>query len=183
MTRYISRAPDEVRAALNEITAGHALILRRISSDGIPELIADNIRAIVARLQQHVTSVRESMTAVVESGHQARVLCDVAEERARQREKHGDQRHLPDGTAPMRWSIAFGSNVSIAREERDILQRNCRVAAAAQRVTFRDILLEEVAEAFAEDDPEKLRAELVQVAAVAVQWVEAIDARQAVNRG
>lgn len=44
-------------------------------------------------------------------------------------------------------------------------------------VTFRDILACEVAEAFAEEDPARLRAELIQVAAVAVQWVEAIDAR------
>jgi hypothetical protein len=43
--------------------------------------------------------------------------------------------------------------------------------------TWRDILLEEVAEAFAEDDPGRLRAELIQVAAVATQWVEAIDRR------
>jgi hypothetical protein len=34
-----------------------------------------------------------------------------------------------------------------------------------------------VAEALAEDDPTLLRAELIQVAAVAVAWVEAIDRR------
>ena len=39
------------------------------------------------------------------------------------------------------------------------------------------ILLEEVYEAFAEEDPIKLRSELVQVAAVAVQWIAAIDRR------
>ena len=36
---------------------------------------------------------------------------------------------------------------------------------------------EEVFEAFAEDDPKLLRAELVQVAAVALQWADAIDRR------
>lgn len=41
------------------------------------------------------------------------------------------------------------------------------------------ILLEEVYEALAESDPSKLRAELVQVAAVAVAWIEAIDRRKA----
>jgi hypothetical protein len=50
-------------------------------------------------------------------------------------------------------------------------------AAEAGVVTWRDILHEEVCEAFAETDPEALRAELVQVAAVAVKWVEAIDRR------
>ena len=35
--------------------------------------------------------------------------------------------------------------------------------------------MEEVAEAFEEHDPARLRSELVQVAAVAVAWVEKID--------
>ena len=46
------------------------------------------------------------------------------------------------------------------------------------KVTYRDILLEEVFEALAESNPARLRVELVQVAAVAVAWVEKID-RQA----
>lgn len=43
--------------------------------------------------------------------------------------------------------------------------------------TWRGIALEEIAEAFAETDPEKLRAELVQCAAVFVNWIGAIDRR------
>ncbi|MEY9934267.1 hypothetical protein ABH926_008932 [Catenulispora sp. GP43] len=39
------------------------------------------------------------------------------------------------------------------------------------------MLLEEVYEALAEVDPAALRAELVQVAAVAAAWVEDIDSR------
>lgn len=39
------------------------------------------------------------------------------------------------------------------------------------------ILLEEVYEALAESDPAKLRAELIQVAAVAASWIENIDRR------
>ncbi|MFI1165600.1 hypothetical protein ACH4UM_18790 [Streptomyces sp. NPDC020801] len=41
---------------------------------------------------------------------------------------------------------------------------------------------EEALEALAEDDPGKLRAELVQVAAVAVAWIEAIDRRTGVEQ-
>lgn len=41
------------------------------------------------------------------------------------------------------------------------------------------MLLEEVAEAFAESDDARLRAELVQVAAVAQAWIESIDRRSA----
>lgn len=48
---------------------------------------------------------------------------------------------------------------------------------AEDSLTWRDILLEEVYEVFAETDPARLREELVQVAAVAVAWVEAIDRR------
>lgn len=39
------------------------------------------------------------------------------------------------------------------------------------------ILLEEVWEALAEADPAKLRTELIQVAAVAAAWIQAIDRR------
>lgn len=51
------------------------------------------------------------------------------------------------------------------------------LAAAEGCVSWRHILWEEVREAFAENDPHLLRTELVQVAAVAVKWVEAIDRR------
>lgn len=37
--------------------------------------------------------------------------------------------------------------------------------------TSPDVLVEEVAEALAEGDPARLRRELVQVAAVTVQWI------------
>jgi hypothetical protein len=37
--------------------------------------------------------------------------------------------------------------------------------------------MEEVREAMAESDPAKLRVELVQVAAVSVAWIEALDRR------
>jgi hypothetical protein len=45
--------------------------------------------------------------------------------------------------------------------------------------TWKHILREEFLEAMAEEDPEQLREELVQVAAVAVAWIEAIDRRAA----
>lgn len=40
-----------------------------------------------------------------------------------------------------------------------------------------DFGIEEVLEAFAEADPDRLRAELVQVAAVATKWIQALDRR------
>ena len=44
------------------------------------------------------------------------------------------------------------------------------------------ILMEEVGEAMQAQSASALRAELIQVAAVAVSWVEAIDRRAAVDR-
>ena len=116
------------------------------------------------------------------SFHTDVVLHQVLNERARQFAKHGDQSHLPDGTGPAAgrpWLTQQGrwlgyehlsTGARIATEE-------ASATTGDDTVSFADILLEEVFEALAEDDPARLRAELVQVAAVAVQWVEAIDAR------
>jgi hypothetical protein len=95
----------------------------------------------------------------------ARVLSEIAAERAAQDVKWGEQNH-PDGTGGL-----------IAQEEAAIERAWTNDQAAAGVLTWADILQEEVSEAFAEDDPAKLRAELVQVAAVAVAWVAAIDRR------
>lgn len=94
-----------------------------------------------------------------------RVLADVTVEREAQHDTWGIQQ-LPDGTGP-RWATVA-----------DDARRECERAAAAGELTWRHVLVEEVAEALAEDDPARLRAELVQVAAVAVQWLQAVD-RQA----
>ena len=90
------------------------------------------------------------------------ILFEVADELDAQNEKWGEQNH-PNGTA--------AANAVLADEAR----MACQLAAAGGFVTFRHILEEEVFEAFAEEDPARLRAELVQVAAVAVQWIAAID--------
>jgi hypothetical protein len=93
----------------------------------------------------------------------AAVLADVAAERARQDTRWGQQDH-PHGTG----DIAMRMQALSYRE-------GCKRHFADGIGTWRDILLEEVYEAMAEADPRALRAELVQVAAVATQWIEAID--------
>lgn len=95
------------------------------------------------------------------------VFRDIVEERAAQNAKWGEQNH-PDGTG--RPYDQFHA---------DKARRLCNDAAEAGVVTWRHILREEVAEALAESDPAKLREELIQVAAVAAAWVEAIDRRAA----
>ncbi|MEV0441850.1 hypothetical protein AB0I84_06065 [Streptomyces spectabilis] len=94
------------------------------------------------------------------------VLDEIRTERARQDAKFGEQNH-PDGTA-----ADF-----TARAMRDSARVVCESKAARGALTWVDVLDEEYWEARAETDPAKLRAELVQVAAVAVAWIEAIDRR------
>lgn len=87
-------------------------------------------------------------------------------ERSRQLAKFGDQRH-PDGSGgPVHRYLA-----NRYRETVDAW------AASSSGPSWRDILLEEVHEALAEDDPAKLRAELVQIAAVCAAWVSDLDRR------
>lgn len=96
------------------------------------------------------------------------VLRDVAAERVRQVRLHGDQVHLPDGTGGQ-------SRANRAAAARGLVE----LASQHGLVTFTAILSEEFHEALAETDPTRLRDELVQLAAVAVQWAEAIDRRPA----
>lgn len=93
------------------------------------------------------------------------VLMDIDAERNRQDEKWGPQTH-PSGTGSSFWA---------AQEE--TAKAVCEVRAERGTITWKDILYEEVAEAFAEGDEARLRAELVQVAAVAAAWAEDIDRR------
>ena len=100
--------------------------------------------------------------ALLESANH--VLELVLAERQAQQDKWGEQNH-PDGT-----QNAFAYLADNAKEVTD---------REAQRgtLTWAQILLEEFWEAMSETDPEKLQVELVQVAAVAVAWVEAIRRR------
>ena len=96
-----------------------------------------------------------------------RVLEDVRAERYRQHAKWGEQNH-PDGTG----GVHAVHQAEMAKDSTDRAARN-------GQLTFRLIADEEVAEANAETDQEKLRAELVQAAAVYVAWIEAVDRRRA----
>ncbi|MFI5782636.1 hypothetical protein [Nocardia sp. NPDC051570] len=108
------------------------------------------------------------------------IVDEVLAERARQDARWGQQDH-PDGTGTA-WENDWcgglgGQSPGGALGYADLMRACCQAAADAGQVTFRHILLEEVAEAFAETAPLRLRAELLQVAAVAVEWIGAIDRR------
>lgn len=104
-----------------------------------------------------------------------RVLAEVADERARQDAKWGEQNHI-DGTGPR---VPYAGRPCYMADAAEDARRRCQANGQPGRPdTWRDILLEEVFEALAEADPAKLRMELIQVAAVAAQWVECIDRRR-----
>lgn len=104
----------------------------------------------------------------------ALVLMDIAIERGRQDAKWGAvQPGVLDGTGP---DVEFlNSPMSMLAS---YAKGWCDLHAGPGQ-TWSNIILEEVFEALEQSDPAKLREELVQVAAVAAKWVEAIDRRSA----
>ncbi len=102
------------------------------------------------------------------------VLAEVLAERASQDARFGRQDHI-DGTGPER-----DNPIRLARtvgEAADTARQATDRALSRGEVTFAQILTEEAFEALAATDPARLRAELVQVAASAVCWIEALDRR------
>jgi len=94
---------------------------------------------------------------------------EVAKERERQEDKWGQQHH-PDGSHPGPESVAMA----------DGLRKITDKAAEQGTLTWRDILLEEVYEALAEEpNSPRLRRELIQSAAVIFAWIEDMDGREA----
>lgn len=106
------------------------------------------------------------------------VLAEVEGERHRQHAKWGQQ-DWANGTGGEPERGLSREQTERLREIRRVHAESsralCDAVASENRVTWRHILREELDEAVAEDDPAKLRRELVQVAAVAVAWIEAID--------
>lgn len=129
------------------------------------------------------------------------ILDAIAYEAIRSIEKHGEQTHLPMGTGPDtkpldtidylrphldHASAGYGRGLHGHVSARYLAhQATLDTKAHSQNeggdgtVTWWQILREEVFEASAEDDTEKLRAELIQVAAVAVKMIDALDATEA----
>jgi len=126
------------------------------------------------------------------SPHGGKAVGDVVDERARQDVKWGQQNH-PDGTGrtstPLNRIVHNGPISSTSGSRSWAIGLSLLAKAATDKaakegtVSWADILLEEVFEALAESDPEKLRTELIQTAAVATQWAEAIDRRQRIAEG
>lgn len=103
---------------------------------------------------------------------QEAIIEAVVAERAAQDFKWGEQNH-PDVDTSAR------SNHSMLLRP-DLFKRKVDQAATDGLLTWTDILLEELSEAVAEaakEDLVALKEELIQVTAVAVAWIEAIERR------
>lgn len=93
---------------------------------------------------------------------------EIKAERQRQIDKFGDQSHVPNYST---WPAFRDATLPNAFEARQA----CDLAFMGSRGSYLHILTEEVCEAAheaAEGNPEALREELIQVAAVCVAWLE-----------
>lgn len=89
----------------------------------------------------------------------------VDDERQNQLKQWGQQ-PLPDGTGDE-------DQIESLAYVREWMAR----AEDTGEVTHAHVLVEEVYEVFAETDPDQLKAELIQVAAVCAKWIADIDSR------
>ncbi len=88
----------------------------------------------------------------------------VDNERIQQNKKWGQQNH-PNSSSSWESSVYLATNYRV----------RCDTAAKNKRLTWEDILLEEVYEALAEREPTKIREELIQTMAVCKAWIECLD--------
>ena len=98
---------------------------------------------------------------------------DIMNEEMRQDAKWGARRSFPNGTARYEAFAGMGD-----AEIATYMRQKCK-ANTPETDNWRDILEEEVYEAFAEDEPVRLRQELVQCAAVIAQWIADLDRKGA----
>ncbi|WP_432010152.1 hypothetical protein [Streptomyces cucumeris] len=159
--------------------------------------LADAVMSVVLAELDRVQAERDKYAAELDRLNLERwedqptrvVLDEIHAERLRQDEKWGEQNH-PD-IDPRDIDVVtrdyFRQKAEIHRavnEERATPSRTVGRCSACPEgdhthTAWDVVLLEEAYEALGEEDPARLRAELVQVAAVAVAWVEAIDRRPA----
>jgi len=119
----------------------------------------------------------EIVDEVWKSGCEA-VLDMVREERVRQVTRYGTNANLEDGTGPdVDWLRPISSAPATAIEKLFRSEYEDWEEDNGGLPTWMHLVREEVGESFQETDPDRLQAELIQVAALCVSWVEVIRAR------
>lgn len=105
------------------------------------------------------------------------VLEQVFEERLRQVAQYGHNEDLENGTGPnARWLLPASSNPAKVLQEQ-FREEYEEHEAATGKPTWMHLVREELAEAAESDNPERLAEELLQLAALAVSWVEKLENR------
>lgn len=141
-----------------------------------------NVAPHVAQMQSRIRElIGASAEGVVRQARLHRIAAEALQEVQRAEAKHGRQSGIPDGTGPdVQIPQVQGRIEPVAVTNHEWAQR-CKYDtdknAHEGRVTRLDILLEEVAEASAEDALPVLREELIQVIAMGIAWVADIDER------
>ena len=102
------------------------------------------------------------------------VISDLANEVERAELKFGRQLEMPS-FATMSLTRLGARNPFYGMPTEEVAKMECQGAAEQGWCTWGHVLAEEVAEAYNAPTLEELRAELIQVAAVALRWCEAID--------
>jgi len=124
---------------------------------------------------------KEEMTMDFNASRTGGILGEIADERARQWERWGDQTLPIHDEQDFRGFVMFGRTYAdLARSFKSLNDHRQALYMKGGHRDYRNdtaVLLEEVFEALAETDPAKMRGELVQVAAVAVKMIELIDRR------
>jgi hypothetical protein len=131
-------------------------------------------------LRDVVRTAEDIRNAVVRQIKLHAIAAEGLREVERARAKHGEQRGIPDGTGPdvrLEQLEPVGAGAPTGIEFANLCKYLTDKRAAAGEVTRADIVLEEIAEAFAEDDLHALRGELIQGIAMLVAWVYDIDLR------
>lgn len=106
-----------------------------------------------------------------------KVLERVFEERKGQVAKYGHNEDIEDGTGPeTRWLLPFTS-LSAEKIEADLRADYEAFEEETGKPTWAHLVREELAEAFMEEDDQRLIEELTQVAALCVSWMEKIQKR------
>lgn len=130
--------------------------------------------------RQNQNQQRQSETPRTEQKPQAKydplldIFKAIADEIESSNEKHGDQTGIK-----FRGGSADEANRLWHENHADTWKRNNDIRSKAEAIGWDGILLEEVHEAFAEDEVGPQIAELIQVAAVAVKAIQALEAQRA----
>lgn len=148
------------------------------------------------RIEPFVADFSALAEVVRDVGERCSIWADIDAEIGRARDKHGTQHDLPIGTGPDvsyleeldhaasdlglwtddYYTLDFLTNTQVADAARHLEQTSSRGESGS---TWYKVLLEEVLEAGAEDDPAALDAELVQAGAMVVSMLQALRRQQA----